>query len=625
MFQKNLDAINQKNPILAEELKKYPLNMIDIFESQTGDVNINYKNIDIHNDINPIEEAQILFNQFSTSDSKNTFYILFGIGLGYLLKRLHMSSSGRIIIYEPFMDILRFTLEYVDFANELSDPRVSICSSPKEVLDELSGKYLKGDNIEVCYLPSYIKFASKQLENMTSSVVGFIKSQNQDQNTIIQRALHWGRVSTVNLRYIKKSLNVDHLENLFNDKTIVIASAGPTLEENLPLIKKHRDKFVLLTVNTALKALLKNDIIPDFCAISEVAYIDFQFKGLENLDKINYILHPRAQIIYPWNLNPKANFVYLAETDGFSVWYNKLLNNKYNLWPTAGTVALMAFYVATHIFNAQKIILVGQDLALVDNQVYSSSCVNENEKFVVDGSNISLDSPIKERSVLMSKFNLIKVKNSLGEEILTKNDYYQYISYYEDIIKNELSNEIEVINTSLKGAYIKGMKYLRFEESIKSSEDLNISVSSIIDKIIEKNSKEVLDNIERCNPEIEKLIRSIEVAIPQIKKSLSTIRNFEMLYKKKPKDIKLFAMLENIYKQKSLTSELLNKNELLFFMMQKPNLEYINNFIMPKQGQQLTLQQHASNIKQEQKLLQEALIVLEWFLIKKEHIFEIVN
>lgn len=598
MFSKNLEAIRQKNPSLCEKLINIELKPIEAFQSQSGDLNICYQNTELHSTTNPVEEAQALFNQVCTNDSKNSIYIVFGLGLGYLLKRIHMSSAGKIILYEPFTEILRFTLEYVDFSQELADPRVYICSTPEEAFNILGEKYISGDKIEICYLPSYLKIASQEFEPFTSGIVSTIQSRNQDQNTIMEKASFWGRFALKNMFSITQSLPISEFKGIFSDTPIVLALAGPSLEENIQHLKNHRGKFILVTVNTAMRSLLNNDIIPDFCFISEHVNIDYQLSDLKNLDKVTYILHPRADR-YSWTLNPERNCLYLTETDGFSIWYNKLLNNKYTLNKSAGTVAILAFYAIFEIFQSQNITLVGQDLALIDNKLYGNQTYTSDFKVQIQDNK------------LIANFNnghqfeatLTTIKNKDGKEILTRTDYYQYIKQYEEIIKNDVPSSVTIYNTSLKGAYIEGMHYKAFTDifndlSQQKSSSLNIFNEKYNTLKAENNSDETL-----LNKEITQFYNEIETIYSKCMKLKVIIRKFNQQYMKNKHHSSITKFIQDFYKTKEAVSTFLSNNSLVFFMLQKELISYSNDYNLPEAGKSFTIEQYYENFKAEHALL----------------------
>lgn len=611
MFDNNLKAIRSKNQALAEKLAGYDFNDIEIFETPSKNYNLNYKGVDLHKSINPVQEAVALFNSQSQSKSTNTIHIVFGLGLGYLFKRTYVETTGKVIIFEPFLDVLKFTSQYVDFQAEFNDNRVFICSSMDEVLKALNKKYLVGDIIEVLFLPSYIKLAKEALNDLSKELVEFIESKKMDQGTILNKAVDWGKSCIANLHHIKKALPVDYLQDKFADNPVVIVSAGPSLEENIPYIKKYRNKLVVITINTALKGLLSHDIIPDICVISEHIGVNWQLKGLKNLDKITYILHPRAQGA-SWVVSDKQHFVYLTETDGFASWYNELFNNKYHLWPSAGTVSLLAFYIAIQVFKAPKVLLVGQDLAFVNNLAYSPSTYVRDEKFEFVDGRLKVESSHPGRVKFVDSLKMTTVKNSYGEDVLSREDYSKYIDYYEEILENELPEGVDVINTSLKGAYIKGMSYASFEDAFNTEDYEEFLFTDYIEEMLNDNNDEIKEIVNTLDPAIESLFKKIKDLIPHCNRLLVLLNQFNVKYKKNPGNNELIKLYKSFYQKKEPVFNYIKKHPFLFFIIQKYCLDYVQNFIVPSDNKPLTINDIASNFEQERILIDNVLQILKW-------------
>jgi hypothetical protein len=610
LLEKNIQALKLKNPSLAEKILNHQYSGIEVFQNPHGDINISYNNVLLHDENNPVAEAENLFNTKAPDDSSGSIYILYGLGLGYLLKRTAISSKGRIIVFEPSLDILRFTLEFVDFQQEILDNRIYICNTTEEVTSVIKNKYIIGDILDFIILPTYMKLNTQPLEILAKQIVSIIESKKIDQGTILKRSKNWGIKSLSNLKDIQNALPVEIFKDQFKNIPVIIASAGPSLDNELENLKNHRDKFILISVNTSLRALLKNDIIPDFCAACEVGGLKPHFEGLENLDKINYLLHPRTEN-FVWKLSTHRNFVYLTETDGFAQWYNKLLNNRYSLWPSAGTVSLLAFYIAAKVFRAQNIILIGQDLAFINNKVYSPSSLKDNECFEIEDNTLKITTPEKTKEQFFSNLKLVKTKNIEGEDILTREDYFEYIKQYEDIISQELPETVNIYNTSLKGAYIKGMHYTSFEELLSRIIIPEKPYYSIIDELVNKAKSQIEENKNIVDPKIALFYENIQKAKIACSKLLELIENILSLYARDKENLTLLNYVRDFYTYKTEISEFINNEEIMFFILQKAYLTYVQNYITPQGNRQLSIEDHIKNMEAEKALLENVNQILK--------------
>ena len=166
MFNKNITEIKKKNPTLAQQLESMDVDKItdiNVYEAESKDYIISYKNIMLHSAEDPIREAKVMWHKTIKNPLKdNDIQVVYGLGLGYLFKRAYVEAPSKVVIYEPNLDILRFVLENVDFSNELADDRVSLFSNKDDVLDYVEQKYMIGDKIEVLFVPSYINFCKAE-------------------------------------------------------------------------------------------------------------------------------------------------------------------------------------------------------------------------------------------------------------------------------------------------------------------------------------------------------------------------------------------------------------------------------------------------------------------------------
>ena len=136
MFEKNICHIEKYNQGLANTLRNHNIVGNYTFDAaKSGDIVLIYENLPFHSMDDPQQEALATYDNLQNT-SKSAITTVFGLGLGYLFKRVYLSSKGRIILFEPNLDILKITLESVDFSAELADERVMLLTD-KADLDSL--------------------------------------------------------------------------------------------------------------------------------------------------------------------------------------------------------------------------------------------------------------------------------------------------------------------------------------------------------------------------------------------------------------------------------------------------------------------------------------------------------
>ena len=435
MFNKNLNALKSKNPVLAEKLENISLgdikDNIEVYQAESGDVIIAYEGLALDDIYDPIRVAKTNWNLNVNNELKKyDIVVVYGLGLGYLFKRAYISCDCRILMYEPKIDILRYVLEYVDFSNEILDDRVYFTTDKVDALNFLTEKYLSDDNLVFLYPNAYAQLMTNEMAEFTSDVVEVCNLKKMDVNTITRLAKKWAQHSLVNLTNMQSSRPVVWLKDAFKDKIALIAAAGPSLRDNIDIIKKNRDKFILISVNRAAPVLYDNDIIPDFVMFADVAEIDALINKYEKqFNQSTIIADARANnSIFKSFQNV---LIYFSKNDLIAQHLSNITDNAFELLETAGTAATQAYYCAK-LFGINEIIFAGLDLAFKGNVIYAdgrTATPDENNQVPVDTSKTY-------------KKNVLQIKDLNGKMVLTRDDYALFVRQFEDIFSTDSSSKL---------------------------------------------------------------------------------------------------------------------------------------------------------------------------------------
>ena len=452
MFNKNLEAID--NLALKRRLEK-----ISTIESRVG---ISYcvtpsndyvllKDDVPSDDLNNPREAirQLTSKTIKQEMKSNDIIINFGIGLGYLLDETFNTFPSRIYVYEPDLNLLHFVLNNVDISEHLASGRVFITNDLSELTTKLAATYLTKDKVEILYLQNYAVVKNKELLMLTQKVFDTCKSKMIDVNTITKFSKRWLINTIDNLAQIResKAYLLSDLENKFIGQTALIAAAGPSLSDNISQIQTNRDKFVIFAVNKSVKYLLQNGITPDFVVGLDAGNMERTIGSCrEYLAKSNCITDVRADKTL-MQIGFNKVFFNFSETDFFIKKLAKY-NNFMKFYEAGGSASTLALTSAVKM-GFSKIIFAGLDLAFKDNVIYSGGeTMNRisQEQIMVDN----------------VKKNLVQVRSVNGGLVYTREDYQAFIQHFETLIK-EL-NYSEIYNLSSFGAFIQGIKTVKFEE-----------------------------------------------------------------------------------------------------------------------------------------------------------------
>lgn len=449
MFQKNIEAIKLKNPNLAGKLEKINIESITdivVGEAETKDLIIGYKDWALHSTIDPIREANALWNKAIKSElKKNDIQIIFGLGLGYLFKRAFVNAESKIILVEPVLEVLRFVLEHVDFSVELADTRVYITDSIEDVVEKLSEEYIQGDKAEFLFLPAYTQFAQDYMAELTNRVVKILEEKSSDADSIFKLALPWSLNFIKNLPYLYEYRPLGFFRDIFAGKAALVIAAGPGLKDNIETIKQNKDKYATIATGKAFKELAQNGFVPDFVTYVNGLDLETQINGVEaELENTNLILSSKTDSIAP-KLKSKAKILYLSEADPFSRLFSKHSDNNPGSYGAATCEAIISYYIVKSL-GFGDVAFVGLDLENDDNSV--------------------------------------KVKRQ-----------------FEEILEKEISLS-KVVNTSLKGLHIKGMDYVDLDKFLAGCPEQDLNIDKALSVVFEETEKTWSNCVKNVSKEV---------------------------------------------------------------------------------------------------------------------------
>jgi len=228
-----------------------------------------------NNDILVINGKSIHSKFFPLKEAKDIKYpgknliLIFGLGFAYHVNNLINNNPQSIfIIFEPITDIYKLQAKYLDL-DSIKKNNIQIYIINKLDKGNIYDFLMKDNKIYNIRIYTYSNPGYKTL--FPENELLFFQSVNKIMKIIVQNIMtesNFIPLWTKNFIYNSSSLfnlplfNPNNVN--LNNNIAVICCAGPTLNCDIDLIKKYKDKITIFTVDTALKTLLKNNIIPDF-------------------------------------------------------------------------------------------------------------------------------------------------------------------------------------------------------------------------------------------------------------------------------------------------------------------------------------------------------------------------
>ncbi len=543
MLEIKLNLLKETNPELFTRIKDHVsaenINF-QLFNSESGDVNVLYNDIALHCKKNPQAEVLREFNRIKPDSS--TIVIVTGMGLGYFIKRFYQDSKCRIIVFEPDLNILKFTLDAVDFSEELRSNRVFITTNPKEVIKILNSVYVYKNKVVATKLASVDRIYPEKIETLMQEMNKTVPTLSSNYATLFKYSWNWFYAALYKFKGDKKDSAINILENKFKNKTALIVSAGPSLDKNIEIIKQNRDKFIIFCVSVAYKKLITAGITPDFTIhldfVGTRAIIEYEHSGT------NLIVHPAAHKNILETLKPNRSFTFYCKNDLFSRWLSNFCGFSIDRYITKGSVAYLALTAARNM-GCNPIILTGQDLAYTDGKFYSSGSFwgdlyNINEKNeAVESALLTDKKSVENKLKQLKETNFTRVKGQNGDTVLTSSDYAGFISHFEEFAE-ENSSELTLINCSTGGAQLEGFENRNLQNLSESLEPVNLNINEVLEDIILTEKDPVLENLQRVKAKLNaalsvdknKLLQAADIGIKNCDDLLRELRNRQINPKK---------------------------------------------------------------------------------------------
>lgn len=406
---------------------------IKYIDTRTGKKTIEFDSYFLHSKYDPIKEAQRIAEKEYT---ENFVHIVFGYGYGYIVDELKkLIDDEVIIVIDPFKEELNISDDTIYGINQIEEFQTQLSSSLENLSREIK---------VICSL-NYEKIAPEFYKEVLQCVKDVQRSNQVDENTIRLGSESWQENYVKNLPLLIKDCPLTHIEKL-KDTPVVIASGGPSLIKQLPLLQSIRNNIILVAAGSTINSLLEHNIEPDYVVTidgSEANYHHFENISIKNA-KLIYGLSSNYKIQYEWT---NERYAFLTTGD---VKVQKIIEDKYGvelpLIAGGGSVANFTLTVARKL-SSGPIALIGQDLAYTNLQTHASG-----NKFAMEID----DAFLKNRDAF-------ETEGYYEDKVMTDYPLHSMKLAFEDLIKF-LPNSSTIFNCTEGGVKIKGFEQIEFKE-----------------------------------------------------------------------------------------------------------------------------------------------------------------
>jgi len=469
----------------------------------------------------------------------NAPVFIMGLGNPSYLKELaeHTNKKITIIIYEPSFQIFLHFLEHVSIAEWMEKHMITFFVKGIKGMDEQAMRGMAGRVLTYESIPFSRRLVLPNYDVLfPDEVLGFVKVMFDIADFELSQYSTQISFSTVtvknmldNIKYLCNGYKTIQLvEVIPRDIPGILVSAGPSLNKNIKELKRAKGKAFIIAVDTAIKPLLSEGIIPDMFAV------------VDGRKPLSLVEKEEAKEI-PLLGTLSASSAVLEYHTGMKFFYNEgyavsdhiLLKQDMDFGSveTGGSVATTAFSLLYKI-GLPCIILVGQDLAYTGDKSHADGTFADVMK--------------KEDTK-----NYITVEGNTEEKVPTTEILKLYLKWFGDYIAaaKKYDPNFRVINATEGGAKIEHTEIMTLHDAIEQECTKEVDIQACLKKLPpmlnEENRKwaeEYLDSfpdkfleVAKSANKTRKLYKKLEQTCKR--KNIDT-KEYQSLLKKIEKSIK---------------------------------------------------------------------------------------
>lgn len=388
----------------------------------------------LHSNYNPEAEADKYIDKNYKEGYLN---ILFGYGLGYIANAIAKKYGNTdILVYDPLFSSLN--IEGKDKIEGVFSDLQDFYIRSEDYIADFDRK------VNILLSPNYDKIFDKEYKEFLDFIRHIQIEDIVNENTIRFFGDLWQENYIMNLYYVHKDQSLKELFNKY-DCPVILASGGPSLTKQLPLLKKIKDKCLIISAGSTINSLLAAEITPDYVVTMDGGESNyFHFKNIKNNNfDLIYGLGNAWKIERDFK-GSRYSFCFYGE-DSIQKRIKEGLGKELPMLSTGGTVAITALEIASKI-STGPIAIIGQDLAYTNNKSHAEN--NNHYSELTDE--------------FFKKDMAFEVEGYYGEPVKTN---HQFNSMRKSIerLNIRLHNQHTIYNCTEGGVKINGMPQLDFE------------------------------------------------------------------------------------------------------------------------------------------------------------------
>lgn len=393
----------------------------------------------------PEHEAAIWADGQKGLTASNLF--IFGLGNGVFARELlqRRGQHTRIVIYEPSVQIFLYAMKRFDlsFCFQTEGVWLIVEGLNEDLFSGVMEKMITIDNYKdyafvFCPLLQTLFPESRKrlLELYASKGIAWMERWQK----IERYQLHISPYNQLhNLQHLERNTVVPYLKKIFpKNIPVILIGAGPSLENEVEVLRAAKGKAFLFAADSALSFLLRNNVIPDaYICIEATKPMSF-FREEEAREIPLFAKVDSTHQLLDVHRGPKIF--------GHDMGFPQTVYQEYDVPQSEyryGSNGMTALFSICDEMGVETVIFVGQDMCFGANK--HSHAGARNEGYV--------------------KNKLFLRENNQGEMVQSRADWSELIDWYENAIMD--CSMRHVINTSFQGVRIRGTDVMSLKDALE--------------------------------------------------------------------------------------------------------------------------------------------------------------
>lgn len=372
ILEKNISVWSMRNRVLAEKtLSTRSDNTYSCVKiSKTGhSVPCSSDGFSYNSLYDPIREAQVLIDSIPGEN----FVFFAGIGGAFHIRDfLNRFPAAYCVIAEASFASMHSLLQVIDISDILGNHRVSVIPDCTDnlSLQMLTQLYLPAvhGNFRLVTLRSWVNKKQAEIVIIEQYIQKSLDRISSDYSVQAHFGRIWFRNFLLNIQLAGQYQG--YMPRFDLQKTAIIVAAGPSLETQLNELRIFRNKYVVITTDTAFSTLIESGIQPDI-------FVSIDAQAISS----NHVMHSFTRemsvfldicgntVIARKSVECGANLVFTAGSHPMALYASSFCKMPH-METSSGTVTLSALDAA-YSLGFSKIRVLGADFAYTNGKPYS--------------------------------------------------------------------------------------------------------------------------------------------------------------------------------------------------------------------------------------------------------------